>query len=389
MSLFGGTATGTANSNTPFGAKPIVGGGLFGAAATTTAIQPNTTTSAPQGDVEVLQAPDDTVQALKFSPFVQGGPVFLAAGSWDNTCRIWQVNENGQSEPKAMQNVGAPILSLDWTEDGTKVFLASADKLARLWDLGSNKLTVVGQHEEPIRSCHWITSANYQCLMTGSWDRTLRFWDMRQLPNQSSLATIQLPERVHCSDMLYPMAVVGLANRQVKVYKLGGQPEELQNHESQLKHQSRCIAIFKNKITNQPNGYALGSIEGRVAIQCVETKDSKDNFTFKCHRSAELINGYQEIYPVNDVAFHPIHQTLCTVGSDGRYSYWDKDARTKLKGSDPLPMPITKCHIHQAGNIMAYAIGYDWSKGFEYSTSNNATKIYLHACNEEMKPRKK
>jgi mRNA export factor len=65
---------------------------------------------------------------------------------------------------------------------------------------------------------------------------------------------------------------------------------------------------------------------------------------------------------VNDVAFHPIHQTLCTVGSDGKYSYWDKDARTKLKGSDALPMPITKCHIHQAGNIMAYAIGYDWSK---------------------------
>ena len=34
---------------------------------------------------------------------------------------------------------------------------------------------------------------------------------------------------------------------------------------------------------------------------------------------------------VNDIAFHPVHGTLSTVGSDGRYYYWDKDARTKLK----------------------------------------------------------
>ena len=34
---------------------------------------------------------------------------------------------------------------------------------------------------------------------------------------------------------------------------------------------------------------------------------------------------------VNDIAFHPVHGTLSTVGSDGRYYFWDKDARTKLK----------------------------------------------------------
>ena len=34
---------------------------------------------------------------------------------------------------------------------------------------------------------------------------------------------------------------------------------------------------------------------------------------------------------MNDIAFHPTHGTLATVGSDGRFSFWDKDARTKLK----------------------------------------------------------
>lgn len=40
---------------------------------------------------------------------------------------------------------------------------------------------------------------------------------MRQLPTQASLATVQLGERVYCSDVLFPMSVVGLANRRMKV----------------------------------------------------------------------------------------------------------------------------------------------------------------------------
>uniref|UniRef100_A0A915P737 mRNA export factor n=1 Tax=Meloidogyne floridensis TaxID=298350 RepID=A0A915P737_9BILA len=365
MSLFG--STGTSTNSSPFGAKP---GGLFGG---TTTQQP-TASTVPQGDIELQQVSSDTVQALKFNPAAANTPIFLAAGSWDNTCRIWEINENGQSEPKAMQDL---------------VFITCCDKNVRLWDLQSNSVVIVGQHDDCVKSCHWVNASNYQCLMTGSWDRSLRFWDMRQLPTISSLATINLPERVWCSDMIYPLAVVGMANRHIKSYNLEGQPQEIQDVESQLKYQNRSIAIFKNKLNNQPGGFALGSIEGRVAIQCLDAKDNKDNFTFKCHRSSELINGFQEIYPVNVVAFHPIHQTLCTAGADGRYSFWDKDARTKLKGSDAMAMPITACHIHQGGNIMAYSIGYDWSKGSEYSYPTNVTKIYLHACNEEMKPRVK
>lgn len=65
---------------------------------------------------------------------------------------------------------------------------------------------------------------------------------------------------------------------------------------------------------------------------------------------------------VNDLAFHPSYGTLVTVGSDGKISFWDKDARAKLKISDALPAPVTRVTIHPSGQMMAYAIGYDWSK---------------------------
>lgn len=65
---------------------------------------------------------------------------------------------------------------------------------------------------------------------------------------------------------------------------------------------------------------------------------------------------------MNDIAFHPEHGTLATAGSDGRFSFWDKDARTKLKTSEAMQQPITRCCFNAGGQIFAYAVGYDWSK---------------------------
>jgi len=59
-------------------------------------------------------------------------------------------------------------------QDGGKIFIASADRQARVWDLTSNQVATVGSHDQPIKTCHWIKGATYSCLMTGSWDKTLR-----------------------------------------------------------------------------------------------------------------------------------------------------------------------------------------------------------------------
>ncbi|KOB52327.1 mRNA export protein, partial [Operophtera brumata] len=151
------------------------------------------------------------------------------------------------------------------------------------------------------------------------------FWDTR---SAAPIMSMNLSERCYCADV----------------------------------HQHRCIAVFRDKKTKQPTGFALGSVEGRVAIQYVNPANPKDNFTFKCHRSTASTGGYQDIYAVNDIAFHPVHGTLATVGSDGSYSFWDKDARTKLKSSETLDQPLTKCAFNHTGQIFAYAAGYDWSK---------------------------
>lgn len=118
----------------------------------------------------------------------------------------------------------------------------------------------------------------------------------------------------------------------------------------------------------------------------VNPVNPKDNFTFKCHR-INANNNIQDIYAVNDIAFHPIHGTLATVGSDGTFSFWDKDARTKLKSSETMEQSITKCCFNASGQIFAYAVGYDWSKGHEYCNPSKKTYIFLRPCYDDLKPR--
>ncbi|CAD7089363.1 unnamed protein product [Hermetia illucens] len=359
-----------------FGSSTLGGATSFG--QTTAAATPN-----PMKDYEVVSPPEDSVSSLEFSPSTLPQN-YIVAGSWDSSVRCWEVEQSGKTIPKSIKTMGGPVLDVCWSDDGTKVFIASCDKQVKCWDLASDQVVQVAAHDAPVKTCHWIKGLNYTCLMTGSWDKTLKFWDIRS-PNP--MMTINLPERCYCADVDYPLAVVGTAGRGLIAYTLEGTPKEFKRNESPLKYQHRAISIFKDK-KNAPTGYALGSIEGRVAIQYVNPVSPKDNFTFKCHRlTLNGAAGYQDIYAVNDIAFHPVHGTLATVGSDGTFSFWDKDARTKLKSSETMDQPITKCCFNATGQIFAYAVGYDWSKGHEYFNPAKKPAIFLRSCYEELKPR--
>jgi mRNA export factor len=334
-------------------------------------------------DWAVAQPPNDSISKLAFSPNAN----YLLAASWDNNVRCWEVQENGQSLAKAEQSHAGPVLDCCWHSDGTKVFTASCDKTCKMWDLQSNQATTVAEHTAPIKSVAWIQAPNYSCVVTSSWDKTMKFWDVRQ---PSLAGQLQLPERCYCMDVMYPMAVVGTAARGLIIYTLEGSPSEYRKLDSPLKYQHRCVSIFKEK-QGYPTGFALGSIEGRVAIHYANPANpAKDNFTFKCHRSVVTGAGQtQDIYAVNCIAFHPVHGTLATVGGDGKYSFWDKDARTKLKTSDAMDQPISSCAFNFNGNLFAYSVSYDWSKGHEHYSPQKKNAVFFRAVQEEMKPRSK
>lgn len=256
------------------------------------------------------------------------------------------------------------------------MFAGGCKNQAFQWDLATNQTKVVGAHSAPIKECKWIPEANM--LATASWDKTLCYWDLRQ---QNPAAKVQLPERAYCMDVAYPMLVVATAERKVQIYELRSGPSKpYQTMDSMLKFQSRSLACFPDK-----SGFALGSIEGRVAIMHVEANMKQKNFAFKCHRVKD------EVYAVNSLAFHQRYGTFATCGSDGKYVFWDKDSKTRLKLFQRNNQPITASEFSPDGTIFAYALSYDWSKGLEYHNPKKCPpQIMLHPVQDsEIQPKKK
>jgi len=309
------------------------------------------------------------VSALAWSPTRN----FLVATSWDQQARCYEVQANGQTAPRAAVQAEAPLLAAAWHHEGGAVFVAGCDKQAKKWDLATNASTQVAAHDAPIRHLAWIPEM--QLLVTGGWDRTLRYWDTRQ-GNPAFSHT--LPERCYAMSCTHPLLVVATAERHIQVFNLNSPQSVYKQIVSPLKYQTRCVAAFPDK-----SGYLVGSIEGRVAVQHVEENQAGRNFTFKCHRDQD------QIYAVNACAFHPVHGTFATMGSDGCYNFWDKDSKQRLKAMPRCAAPIPCGAFNMDGSMLAYAASYDWSKGAEaHNVASAQNAIYLHATQDaECKPR--
>lgn len=86
---------------------------LFGSASSSTAASAaaQNTTGDISKDVALANPPDDSISDLAFSPVSD----HLAVASWDKKVRIYEINDQGQSEGKAMFEHEAPVLNCCWS----------------------------------------------------------------------------------------------------------------------------------------------------------------------------------------------------------------------------------------------------------------------------------
>ncbi|KAL4377584.1 hypothetical protein GQ457_02G016820 [Hibiscus cannabinus] len=165
--------------------------------------------------INVAQPPSDSVSSLSFSPKAN----FLIATSWDNQVRCWEISWNGTavgSTPKASITHDQLFLCSAWKDDGMTVFSGGCDKQVKMWPLLSGgQPTTVAMHDTPIKEVAWIPEMNL--LATGSWDKTLKYWDTRQ---SNPVNTQQLPDRCYALTVKYPLMVVGTADRNLIVFNL-------------------------------------------------------------------------------------------------------------------------------------------------------------------------
>ena len=341
-------------------------------------------------------SPSDGISSLSWSPDGR----FVVATAWDNSVRCYEVavqmsgtglqtggligqqatpNAQINAAQRAQTNLDGPVLCSAFSADGASVFAAGCDQTVRQWNLATNQATTVGKHDGPIKNVYCVKEAN-NMIITGSWDQTIKCWDAR---SPTPAASLPLPERCYALDVTHPLMVVGTAERKILIYDLSraNWQQPLRYEDSPLRHQTRCIATFPDR-----EGFAVGSVEGRVAVHHVDPKDAARNFAFKCHRETQESRVGQpsivNIYSVNSIVFHKFG-TFATAGADGVYNFWDKDSKQRLMAFKPCGNSISCASFSPLGNLYAYALSYDWSRGSENYNPQTPNLIMLHHVKEE------
>ena len=188
-------------------------------------------------------------------------------------------------------------------------------------------------------------------------------------------ATIHLPSKPFSLALSPSKLVVAMANRALHIYELNTLATEckgkssttdpLQNHldidpwqrrESSLRFMTRAIDCMPND-----EGYASTSIEGRVAVEWFDPSEESQarKYAFKCHR--QPIDDVDVLFPVNAIAFHPVHGTFATGGGDGVVAIWDAAAKRRIKIYPKLSSSVAAASFSSNGKYLATAI----SPGFE------------------------
>lgn len=104
-------------------------------------------------------------------------------------------------------------------------------------------------------------------IVTGSWDKTVKYWDLRQA---TPAATLSCQDRVYSLDVRKDLLVIATAERHINVVNLTEPNRIFKTHLSGLNHQTRVVSCFIDS-----SGYGIGSTEGRCSFQYVDTRHAR------------------------------------------------------------------------------------------------------------------
>ncbi len=154
-----------------------------------------------------------------------------------------------------------------------------------------------------------------------------------------------------------------------------------QQRESSLKFLTRAVSCMPSDA-----GYATSSIEGRVAVEWFEdTAESQARkYAFKCHRQVapDEEGGGDIVYPVNALAFHPVHGTFASGGGDGTVALWDAEAKRRMRQYQKFPNSVAALTFSRDGKYLAIGVCPGFETGMEDYSGEGQTKLFIRELGE-------
>lgn len=310
---------------------------------------------------ELTPPPSDIISSITFSQNSQR----LLVASWDKNVYLYDVIASAGQQLIRKYEHRAPVLDACFGDDENSAYTAGLDQTVRRLNLETGEDAILSTHKAGVRNVAYSTSLDL--LVSSSWDSTLHIHSL-STPGQAP-AIVALPSKPFSISLTSDKLVVGMANRLVDIYDLkslsqlspsSGKPQQiepLQRRESSMKFMTRAVACMPSEA-----GYASSSIEGRVSVEWFDPSEESQakKFAFKCHR--ETVDGIDVVYPVNALAYHPIHKaTFASGGGDGSVALWDGATKRRIRQYQKFAASISSLSFSPNGKFLA--VGY--SPGFE------------------------
>ena len=261
-------------------------------------------------------------------------------------------------------------------------------------NVSSGEQKVLSTHDNGVRSV--VYSREHSLVISAAWDSTVHIHPGGD--ESWSPATINLPSKPFSLSVSASKLVVAMASRALQIYELKALASECkslgneshnrldiepwQRRESSLKFMTRAVDCMPND-----EGYATSSIEGRVAVEWFDPSNESQarKYAFKCHR--QPVDDVDVVYPVNAIAFHPIHGTFATGGGDGVVAIWDAVAKRRIRIYPKLVASVAALSFSSNGKFLATAISPGFEEGKE-EMPDGSLAIFIRELGEKEVQRK-
>lgn len=288
--------------------------------------------------IDLPECPVDSISCIAFNL----ENTHVAASSWDGFVKLYKLpyypSPSSNCTVEKTYALNKPVLSCCFFNNMLLAGLSDGSLVA----VESNN--TIKAHESSIKA---IQNYNNQFIITGSFDNTLKFWDLK---STSPFHTITLTSKIYSMDLKESFLVVALGDKSVIFYDMNNinQPTVIQ---TKFNYSLRSIATHKDQ-----DSFAVGGIEAKV--ETFSRNYPAKRTVFRCHR----LDG--KLYSVNLIRYLPNNPSfIVTGGADGSLVWFDKDNRSKIC-SNEFGSPITAGEFSNDGKYFIFGVGDDWSKGY-------------------------
>lgn len=229
----------------------------------------------------------------------------------------------------------------------------------------SELVDTVGSHDD-MATCIGYSNETSQ-LITSGFDKKLLFWDMHM--EKASLCSISLDAEVDSMSVSEFNLTVAIG-ASVHLYDLRNFDKPVQSKEAFNGVHIRCVSSIPDA-----EGFAVGSVDGRVALDISYPSSSNDiRYIFRCHPKSK--DGRHYLASVNDIAFSPLVSGAFVTGdNEGYVTIWDAGSKRRLVELPRYPNSVASLSYNHMGQLLAVASSHTYQEANEIE---KPPRIFIH-----------